>query len=311
MIVNDVFLEAKSDFVGMQNSDHTKRAYANDIRHWEQFIQHVTMDEPIASMAVAFKTALEDKYAPATAQRIWCTVAAFYGWMKGTGRITGTPFLGIKSPKRPSEQPPAVPTDDQIARLLHATENGSTHGDRSRLIMELLLNGLRAQEVCNARLEGFMYDKDTQAWVLSVLGKGDKYRTIPLNSGAQQAIYNFYENNYDQSEWLVPNRSGAQMTTQTVYRAVKYYGKQAGFEDLHPHALRHHYATRLVRNGVDVFTLQKLLGHERADTTQRYIALDNTDIVKALNHDPMHDKFKSHTSFNIKSLQLGTKEITW
>lgn len=296
MIVNDTFIKAKEDFVAMQSNPHTKRAYANDISHWEQFVQHIIEDAPTNSVAIAFKTALEDRYAPSTAQRIWCTVASFYGWMKGTGRCEATPFHGVKSPKRPSEQPPAVPTDTEITKLLRACRDGTKIGQRSELIIQLLLNGLRAEEVCNAKQNALYYDKYAESWMLSVLGKGNKYRTIPINSACQQAIYEYFMNtpSYSFSEHLVTNSKGEQMNTQMVYRAVRIYARKAGIEDMHPHALRHHYATRLSKSGVDVFVLQKLLGHERADTTQRYIALNNDDIAKALEKDPMHNAFETH-----------------
>ena len=289
----DAYKEARRVFVEMQNSPHTQRAYDYDIRKWEQFADHVSA--PYTSdLAVAFKKALEETYAPSTAQRIWSTVAAFYGWMKGTGRISDTPFHGIKSPTRPIDQPPPVPSDQDIADFFIACENGGTrYGWRAALAGSLLLNGLRAQEVCDARIDDLKYDTDYQAWILTVKGKGDKYRRVPLNSEAQQQIFDYYIN-MGPGEWLVPNDNGGQLNTKAVYRLIAHFGKKAGIENLHPHALRHHYATRLVRGGIDLFTLQKLLGHTRADTTQRYVGLDNNDLVKALEADNRHEEWQSH-----------------
>src|SRR5574338_1294462 len=93
-------------FIGMQNSEHTKRAYRNDIAKWYQFVDTKYDGKETTDAAVAFKVALEETYAPSTAQRVFCTVAAFYGWMKGTGRVDVTPFHGIKSPTRPSNEAP-------------------------------------------------------------------------------------------------------------------------------------------------------------------------------------------------------------
>lgn len=278
------YIEAKKVFVGMQTSPHTSRAYKYDIEKWELFASH--LDEATPESTLAFKKALEENYAPATAQRVWCTVAAFYGWMKGTGRTEAAPFHGIKSPTRPIDESPPVPTDDEIARLLAATQDGTEFGFRATAVVALLLNGLRAQEVCDSRRVGFRFEQD--AWLLTFIGKGGKFRTVPINSEAREALLDLHMNVPNDSQWLVPNSKGEQMNSKSVWRLVKHYGKKAGIPDVYPHMLRHHYATRLVRNGVDLYTLQKLMGHTRADTTQRYVSLDNRDMIKALMNDPLH-----------------------
>jgi integrase/recombinase XerD len=283
-------------FCEMQNSNNTKRAYRNDIKKWYQFIDSVGGGET-PDNAIAFKNALVNVYAPATAQRVFCTVAAFYGWMKGTGKIESSPFYGLKSPTRPSNEPPPVPSDEDIAKCLNATENGTLYGSRARVIYELLLNGLRAAEVAHARKEHIVPDPNTEGrWILNVLGKGDKWRPVPLTSRAQQAIFEFFLSHKTDVTWLVPNieYAGQQVTPQAIYNTVTFFAKQAGVEGMHPHALRHHYATRLNRAGVDLFTLKKLLGHERSDTTQRYVGLDYTDLNRALDVDPLHKETEAH-----------------
>ena len=293
-------------FCAMQNSEHTKRAYRNDIRKWEQFLASKAYAETTET-AVAFKDELQAIYAPATAQRVWCTVAAFYGWMKGKGMTDVTPFLGIKSPSRPSNEPPPVPSDEDVAKLLSACENGTSYGDRARLIVSLLLNGLRAQEVCDAKIEDVKFDDTTKQWILNVCGKGDKWRAVPLTSETQQSIFDYYLNREatDRSEHVVCGVNAAlPVDVKTVWRTVKFFATKAGVKNMHPHALRHHYATRLVRAGVDVFTLQKLMGHARADTTQRYVGLDYSDLSKAIALDPMHEPSETHiellSAFNME-----------
>jgi site-specific recombinase XerD len=291
-------------FCDMQSSKNTKRAYRNDIKKWEQFLAANDGAE-IPETALAFKNALESIYAPSTAQRVWCTVAAFYGWMKGTGRIAATPFHGIKSPTRPSGEAPPVPSDTDVAKLLRACEDGTVYGQRSLLIITLLLNGLRAEEVTNARLKDIKRDGINKQWILNVLGKGEKWRAVPLTSDAQQAIFEYYLNNDALGEYLVHGlKAGSKIDTKAIWRAVSFYARKAGVEGIHPHALRHHYATRLVRAGVDVFTLQKLMGHARADTTQRYVGLDYSDLSKAVILDPMHNQEEEH-----KTLFFGMEEI--
>lgn len=292
-------------FVAMQSSENTKRAYKNDIKKWYQFVDTVGGGETEEN-AVGFKQALENIYAPATAQRVWCTVAAFYGWMKGTGKIEATPFHGIKSPTRPSGEAPPVPSDDDIAKLLRSCDNGTKYGERARLIISLLLNGLRAQEVCDLKKTSIKRDKTNQQWIINVLGKGEKWRAVPLISEAQESIFDFYLNYKADSEWLVPSLEvgGSKINVKSVWTNVSFFAKKAGVENVHPHALRHHYATRLVRAGVDIFTLQKLMGHARADTTQRYVGLDYSDLNKAVLLDPLHNPLATH-----KHLFFGMEEL--
>lgn len=284
--------DAKNNFVSMQTSPHTQRAYRHDIEKWEMFA--IRIDTITTDVAVGFKIALESNYAPSTAQRVFITVAAFYGWLKGLGLTDETPFHGVKSPTRPTNEPPPVPTDHDIAKFLNACDNGTQHGERAFIASTLMLNGLRAQEVCNLKLTDLSYDEATESWILTVYGKGKKFRSVPLNSEAQQAIFDFWLNGIV-SEWLIPDSNGEQLNTQAIYRLVKWFANKVKVS-ITPHALRHHYATRLVRAGVDLFTLQKLLGHERSDTTQRYVGLDNSDLVLALAKDPRHNPFEQHVA---------------
>jgi site-specific recombinase XerD len=284
-------------FCEMQTSDNTKRAYRNDINKWQQFLASRGGEETTET-ALAFKAALENTYSPSTAQRTWGTVAAFYGWMKGTGRVDATPFHGIKSPTRPINEAPPVPSDEAIAKLLNACKDGTPYGKRAWVIISLLLNGLRAQEVCDVKIKDIVRDTNNKQWILNVLGKGDKWRAVPLTSEAQQAIYEFFENSITWNDrYLVTSvMAGEKLNVKSVWTAVRVYALKAGLKDenIHPHALRHHYATRLVRSGVNIFTLQKLMGHARADTTQRYVQMDYSDLSIAVELDPLHKSDESH-----------------
>jgi integrase/recombinase XerD len=300
-------------FVNMQNSENTKRAYRNDIRKWEQFVK-ATGGEEDAATAITFKAALIENYSASTAQRVWCTVAAFYGWMKGTGRSTATPFHGIKSPSRPTDEAPPVPSDNDVAKLVRACEDGTTHGAKAAIAINLLLNGLRANEVCGAEWDNLVRDDLHNQWILKVLGKGDRWRSIPLTSGSQQAIFEYHLNHSDpEHTYVLPGVNGQRMNPKTVWRMVDWFSAKAGVKGMHPHALRHHYATRLVRAGVDIFTLQKLMGHKRADTTQRYVGLDYTDLSKALEIDPLHHADQVHDSFGFTddSAKQIKEQVDW
>jgi site-specific recombinase XerD len=285
-------------YVAMQNSDNTKRAYRSDISHWEQYKEkHANLSS--VTNAIGFKDALTRIYAPSTASRIFGTVSAYHEWLFKLNKIGFNPFMGIKGPTRPIDEAPPVPADDEIQQLLWACDNGTSYGTRARVIVSLLLNGLRAQEVCDAKISQLKHDRSTGSWILNVLGKGNKWRAVPLNSETQQAIHEFWENRVVKGDWRVPMLENnafmdQKMTTNAVRATVKFFCVKAKLNGITPHSLRHHYATRLVRAGVDLFTLQKLLGHARADTTQRYVGLDYTDLNKAMELDPMHKSDENH-----------------
>lgn len=263
-------------FVSMQQSPETKRAYARDLRVWFDFLgSGDTSDET----AVAFRDYLVETYTPNGAARVWNTVRSYHRFL----RMQDNPFDYVKPPKRVTNATPKVPDDEDVAALV---ESASASPQRA-LIIALLLNGLRASEVCSLRKEDV--ERHEGATILRVIGKGTKERLIPATIEVEQTMRRFGAHSVTAqvaSPYVVSDYDGTQLRYRQVEHAVYKSAEYAGIEGMHPHALRHHYATRLIRAGVSELHVQKLLGHASVATTQVYVGLNLGDLIDATKKDP-------------------------
>jgi len=259
----------------MQASPRTRTEYRKDLERWYRAGLPLTVEG-----VTAYKRHLETNYKEASAGRFWSTVRAFHRWLVQRGLLEHSPFEVVKAPVRRH----SVGVESPAANIVDALV-ASCESKRDRAVICLLLNGLRASEVTDLD-KGSMTFETGVGFVLKVLGKGNKERFVPLTDESVEAIMALSDN--DRSDWLVPNHDGSKLTYDTVNGIVDTVAKRAGVK-VHPHQLRHHYATRLVRAGVNVFALQKLLGHATVATTQRYVSMDLTDLAEAARLDPRNN----------------------
>ena len=267
-------------FVGMQNSVETAKAYRKDLSCWYGWLgaRALTTD-----VVVSFKVWLQENRAPAGASRVFTTVRTFHRWLLQQGIIDKSPFEYVKRPQRVVNQTPEVPSDRAVDALLASARQDSP---RWGAVVALLLNGLRASEVANVTTDGVIFDAAKGLVILKVLGKGMKERHVPLSHEARLVVGEYRRTLDTTSGLLIPGDKGQPMTLRQVQHIVYKSTERAGLVGLHPHALRHHYATRLARAGVPVLQLQKLMGHSDPGTTQVYVDLDLTDLSAAAQLDP-------------------------
>lgn len=176
----------------------------------------------------------------------------------------------------------------ELERLLGAPEGDSLRGLRDRAILETFFStGLRLSELC--ALERTV---DLVRGEISVRGKGDKIRVVFLSEGATKAIgaYLKARGDIDPALFMSVTRSGktlGRITPRAVERLVEYYAKKAGIaKRVHPHQLRHSFATDLLVNGADIRSVQELLGHANIATTQVYTHLTNKELREV--HEAFH-----------------------
>jgi site-specific recombinase XerD len=114
-------------------------------------------------------------------------------------------------------------------------------------------------------------------------GKGSKYRQVPLNKDVREALLAYLEVRRDCGEALFTSQKGGRLTSNAIWKVVKKNGEAAGVEELTPHALRHTFATNLVRkHGVDIVTAAALLGHSNISTTAIYTKPNQQDLEDAV-----------------------------
>jgi site-specific recombinase XerD len=152
------------------------------------------------------------------------------------------------------------------------------------IILTLLDTAMRVSELCHLKPD----DVWLEDGILKVMGKGNKERLIPIGKHVQRLLWR-YINRYrpepagPNCNFLFLTRQGTPLTKDRVEKIITYYGKKAGISGVRcsPHTFRHTAAIKFLRNGGDVFSLQKMLGHASLDMTRRYCELANIDVKRA------------------------------
>ena len=184
--------------------------------------------------------------------------------------------------------------NEEVERLLGSAQGNSPKCLRDKAILELLFStGLRVSELCSLNRDSVNLKRGE----FSVRGKGDKVRVVFLSENAKKALENYLGQRKDIDEALFVRSSKFQdtsskiqdlrLTPRSVQRIVKYYAAKAGLvKNIHPHTLRHSFATDLLRNGADLRSVQELLGHANVTTTQIYTHITNTGLKEI--HQAFH-----------------------
>jgi len=271
----DAALTAFVDYLGSYRgcSPHTVKAYARDVR---AFRGHLTDHSPTVKhprgvqreMVIQFALSLRED-APRTVRRKLTALSSFYGFLQDTGQATYNPARGLPLPKVAHTFPPCL-SEDQARRLLEA---GHTPWHRALLSL-LLFAGLRRSEVAAITLA----DVDLERGELLVRGKGSKQRVVPLAPPVVTAIREYLgcRPQSDSTHLFVSRVGGRPIQGRVAGRMLGRVLERAGLdqEGITPHRLRHTFATQLIRTGVDVRTVQELLGHADLQTTARYLHSD-------------------------------------
>jgi integrase/recombinase XerC len=287
------FLEERSR---RNDSPHTLRNYGADL---EELLAYFTPpgSEPPALAAIDLLSLREwlghlyDRgQKPATIRRKLASSRSLFRFLARERRIEGNPARLLRLPKMPKTLP-EVPN----AEVTNALIDGSTREEldrpfpeRDRLLLELLYGcGLRISEAMGLNLEDF--DRG-ERWV-RVRGKGRKERQIPYGTKAAEALDIWLKLRRSETEprALFLNHRGRRLTDRGARNLVRFYATYvAGDSSIHPHTLRHAFATDLLSSGADLRTIQELLGHSRLSTTQKYTQVSLTDLMRV--YDSAHPK---------------------
>ncbi|PID52256.1 MAG: hypothetical protein CR972_03155 [Candidatus Moraniibacteriota bacterium] len=187
---------------------------------------------------------------------------------------------------------------EEINRLLQSANGHDLGSLRDRALLELLFSaGLRVSEIVSINRE----DINLKRQEFSVRGKGNKIRVVFISDTAKKTLHNYLKKRIDIDPALFirvrtgshkeADVEGLRLTTRSVQRIVKKYATKAGIvKDVHPHTLRHSFATDLLQNGADIRSVQAMLGHANITTTQIYTHITNQNL-KGI-HNKFHGKRK-------------------
>ena len=260
-------------------SQNTKAAYSADLHRWYWFCRENAV-EALMPTAEHIERFLREYavagHAKSSVQRAAATLSSFARFLVYDGENIEMPRLD-PLPSR-DKKLPQVMTEGEIQRIINACDNGTLLGRRDRTMIELAYGtGLRASEICSVRLK----DIDRSGGMLYTVGKGGKERCVPYVGGVRKVVEAYIEEVRPRLDklkqpWLLLSKSGRQLSRIALWQILHKRGLEADIpaERLHPHVLRHTFATHLLRNGMDQRTLQEILGHSSILTTEKYTHLD-------------------------------------
>lgn len=252
-------------------SPHTLRAYGTELRG---LAASVSPTPVLAVSTVELRRWLARGAASGSslARRISC-LKGFWRWAQREGLVTGSPAERLRAP-RVKVPLPRVLQVDEASRLAE-----SPLRPRDRALIEVAYgSGLRVSEVVALDVD----DVDLSGRVILVRrGKGRKDRVVPLGEGAAGAVAALLVARGGAPGALFLNRSGRRLSSRSAYTVVHEAGREEGLPDVHPHALRHSFATHLLSAGADIRAIQEMLGHASMSTTQRYTRLDLDTLQRA------------------------------
>jgi integrase/recombinase XerC len=282
-------------------SPHTVSAYRRDLEQLAAFVDERRPGQALGPgdldvlLLRGFLGKLARTHSPASVSRKIAAVRAFLRYLQRRGEVAKNPAAELSLPKvrRPL---PTFLNVDAAAEVMVAPADTSAEGLRDRAVLETLYGaGLRVSELAGLDL-GDVELGSPDLGSVRVSGKGNKERVVPLGSVAVAAVARYLERRTELSdpatgvidgEALFVGQRGARLGVRQIQRLVHRYGALgAGRADLHPHALRHTFATHLLDGGADLRSIQKLLGHAGLSTTQRYTHVSVDHLMKV--YDAAH-----------------------
>jgi integrase/recombinase XerD len=272
-------------------SENTVHAYMHDvdlmIRFFEEELDSKVVSKIDVNNLIEFVGFLNKMELGAYSQsRVISGIKAFFKYLLLEQVIESDPSELLESPKL-GRKLPDILSVDEIGKLIDAVDLSSPEGERNKAILETLYGcGLRVSELINLKIS----DLHFREGIISVTGKGNKQRLIPIGGAAEKQIRIYKDQvrihqtiDKKSEDILFLNRHGRKMSRQMVFIIIKNLVDKIGLEkSISPHTFRHSFATHLVQNGADLRAVQELLGHVSITTTEIYTHLDREDLRKSI-----------------------------
>lgn len=284
-----LFFKFLKVYKGLENNIELEKIEEVEISDLgDNFIKDITLSDIYAFLAFLEKVRNNSAYARA---RKVATLKSFFKFLNSKIKlIDENPTVELESPKI-NKRHPVYLTLDQSITVLNSMDKKNKNYYRDYCILTLFLNcGMRLSELCNIEIEKIKGD------TLTIIGKGNKERTVYLNEASIAAIENYLKNRNDlkateeAKKYLFLSSKYRPINKRSVEILVKKHIENAGFKDQKytPHKLRHTAATLMYKYGnVDIRSLQNILGHENISTTQIYTHVDDETLREAVKTNPL------------------------
>lgn len=278
-------------------SDNTIEAYLRDVSMLRNYMQQ----EQVGVEAVSLQhlqqflsQIYELEMAASTQARILSGVKSFFRYLVTEEVVKNDPTMLLEAPKLKRALPHVLSVSD-VDKLFEAIDHSTPDGMRNRAMLETMYScGLRVSELTGLLVSNMYLDLG----FIKVLGKGNKERLVPIGEEAvnQVTLYKdnvrcFVDIKPGNEDFLFLNRRGAPLSRVMVFYIIKDLAAKAGLSsDIHPHTLRHSFATHLVEGGADLRAVQEMMGHQSITTTEIYTHLDRSYLRNTL--EKFHPRYR-------------------
>ena len=273
-------------------SENTTKSYERDLKKLYLFLEKLNVTnyseikEEICSAWIGNLYSQNNK--PKSIQRHLSSAKGFFRFLKKNNLISSSPFELVTAPKSSNTLPDVLSPED-VEQLLNFKPS-NTIEIRDMAIVELMYSsGLRVSETVNINISDF----EENMSFLRVIGKGSKTRLVPMGRFAINAINNWIserEKISNNTDALFLNSKGSRLSVRSIQLRLKKMAIKQGLPPVHPHMLRHSFATHMLESSGDLRTIQELLGHSSLSTTQIYTKLDYQHLAKI--YDKSHPRAK-------------------
>jgi integrase/recombinase XerD len=280
-------------------SDNTVDAYLHDIA---MLRDHIATEFPGLSaehidthhLHSLLKWITEMELSVATQARVLSGIKSFFGYLVLEEVIRKDPTELLEAPKL-KRTLPSVLSVNEMGQLFASIDHSTPEGQRNRAMLEVMYScGLRVSELITLKLSGLYLD----VGFVKVIGKGNKERLVPIGDEASKQVSLYREHvrvhvpvKQGQEDFVFLNRRGSSLSRVMVFLFLKDLAKKAGITtNIHPHTLRHSFATHLVEGGADLRAVQEMMGHRSITTTEIYTHLDRAYLRSTL--EKYHPRYR-------------------
>jgi len=264
-------------------SNNSVDAYLRDVQKLEQFVKLELNGASVADIQLKHLQSFliyinEIGLEPTSQSRIISGLKSFFKYLAIEEVISSSPAELLEAPKTRRRLPDFLSVEE-IDAMMAAIDLSAPEGTRNKAIIEVMYScGLRVSELVNLKLSQVFFD----VGFIKAVGKGNKERLVPIGREAIKYLQIYLENirlhilpKKNAEDIIFLNRRGGQLSRVMIFYIIKELTQLAGItKNVHPHTLRHSFATHLLEGGADLRAIQEMLGHESITTTEIYTHLD-------------------------------------
>ncbi|MBK8551477.1 MAG: site-specific tyrosine recombinase XerD [Ignavibacteria bacterium] len=283
-------------------SENTVSSYKNDIEKFFSYLENIKFITGLKNIKEESVTdflnylnkssnKLDRKFSAKSISRFISSLRSFFKYLEAENIIDINPLESIESPKSPRLLPEIL-SIEEIDELFSLPELNDKLGLRDKALLETLYaSGLRVSEAINLEISNIFFEEG----FLRVLGKGSKERIVPVGNTALKFITKYIKEsrillkNNKSFNYVFLNFRGSKLSRMGILDIIRKYCLQAGIKkSVHPHTLRHSFATHLLQGGADIRIIQEMLGHSDISSTQIYTHIDKDYLIEV--HKSFHPR---------------------